>query len=304
MPKKQSGNLIQRQNRDRTVVRRKTIAYPAPSSRITRSQHQRDAGPRRSARLKGLLPEKCTDLNSRPKKKKRQTPARQTTSKKQTPARQTASTRKQHTECIACMEIYSPDQMFAADCRHWFCRACARKLFLHAINDKTRFPPRCCYGGFPKNASYSLLKGIDYKRYQGREEGISNRNAVYCPQVDCGGCIPQSTIDGDDAVCPHCEKGMHIPCGAPAHPGKGCPNEEGLQELLNLASSRNWRRCPSCRMMVEHLAGTARIGCQYVGNPAFHLTTATMADRISVVPRYSAIFVEIFPPGAGVPVKT
>ncbi|KAI0702061.1 hypothetical protein C8T65DRAFT_719286 [Cerioporus squamosus] len=94
----------------------------------------------------------------------------------------------------------------------------------------------------------------------------------YCPNPRCSALV-QVDEDADDpqATCPSCNSVICVPCRVVWHEDLSCEEYQALplderspedQEALRLMRAQNWRRCPSCAMIVELTHGCNHITCR------------------------------------------
>ncbi|RPD65724.1 hypothetical protein L226DRAFT_501257 [Lentinus tigrinus ALCF2SS1-7] len=94
----------------------------------------------------------------------------------------------------------------------------------------------------------------------------------YCPNPRCSTLV-QVDEDAEDpqAICPSCDSVICVPCRVIWHTDLSCEEYQALplderspedQEALRLIKAKNWRRCPSCSMIVELTHGCNHITCR------------------------------------------
>jgi hypothetical protein len=80
---------------------------------------------------------------------------------------------------------------------------------------------------------------------------LTTSNRTYCSNVECAAFIPPSQIsEGYRAQCARCGNQTCGHCKGALHDGE-CEEDSALQATLRLAEEMEWRRCHSCRSLVE-----------------------------------------------------
>lgn len=166
------------------------------------------------------------------------------------------------TECAACLEHYNASSMFMSSCGHSYCRDCNKQLFIGAIKDEELYPPRCCGQIVPPGIALRLLNYHELQEFCERAIEHSTKDRVYCAEPTCSKFIPPFNIENEHGTCPQCRQSTHVPCRALAHPGVDCPMDDKLQSVLAIANEENWRRCLSCRTMIELHHGCNHMTCR------------------------------------------
>lgn len=166
------------------------------------------------------------------------------------------------TECASCLEQYDASSMFMSSCGHSYCRACNKQLFIGAIKDEELYPPRCCGQIVPPGMALRLLNYHELQEFCERAIEHSTKDRVYCAEPTCSKFIPPFHIENEHGTCPQCRQQTHLPCRSLAHPGVDCPMDGKLQSVLAIANDENWRRCFSCRTMIELHHGCNHMTCR------------------------------------------
>lgn len=149
-----------------------------------------------------------------------------------------------------------------SSCGHNYCRDCNRQMFLGAIKDEELYPPRCCGRIVPPGTALRILNYHELRAFCERGIEYSTKDRVYCAEPTCSKFIPPFNIEDDHGTCPECFQKTHLPCRSFAHPGVDCPMDDKLQGVLAMADAENWKRCSSCRTMVELQHGCNHITCR------------------------------------------
>ncbi|KZT28083.1 hypothetical protein NEOLEDRAFT_1161274 [Neolentinus lepideus HHB14362 ss-1] len=94
----------------------------------------------------------------------------------------------------------------------------------------------------------------------------------YCPNPRCSALVQLPPNQEEvQAMCPSCSKLVCIPCKVTWHENMTCEEYQALpldersaedQMLLQLAKAKNWRRCPTCSVIVELTVGCNHITCR------------------------------------------
>jgi IBR domain, a half RING-finger domain/Zinc finger, C3HC4 type (RING finger) len=169
-------------------------------------------------------------------------------------------------ECASCLEEQLEKNLISLQCQHKYCETCFSRLVLAAMQNETLFPPKCCLEKIPSKTIMAHLKAEQRKNYQSKAEEytISNENRWYCPSASCSIWIPPSKIKchSTSQKCPRCSAMICSACRGLAHSrGQDCPQEFGLQNILEEAELQGWRRCYRCHALVELAMGCRHIRC-------------------------------------------
>ena len=183
-------------------------------------------------------------------------------SKEEGPSPYASSSKAKALECAACLEHYDTSTLFISLCGHGYCHDCNRQLFIGAIKDEELYPPRCCGRIVPPGIALRLLNYHELQDFCERAIEHSTKDCVYCAEPTCSKFIPPFSIENEHGTCPQCRQATHLPCRSLAHPGVDCPMDDKLQSVLAMADEENWRRCSSCRAMIELHHGCNHITCR------------------------------------------
>ncbi|KAK0640778.1 hypothetical protein B0T16DRAFT_514746 [Cercophora newfieldiana] len=162
--------------------------------------------------------------------------------------------------CIACNEeTYSTEIVQCASCPHKYCRACLESLFRLSLTDTTLFPPKCCGQLIPLETCRILLSPDLIKQFQDKKLEFDTPGRTYCHRPTCSTFLPPST---NPATCPKCLTQTCIKCKNAYHGTNNCGEDLATQEILRLATTEGWQRCPSCKTMVDLAHGCNHITCR------------------------------------------
>lgn len=169
--------------------------------------------------------------------------------------------------CTCCYDDLPPKELVRLACKHSYCKQCFRQLVLNALQAEANWPPRCC-GLAPidhktclKNISRGLGGVYKQKRY---EYSIPIGQRYYCPTPDCGLFVP---ADKDNTPFRRARCGAKhdtcMDCGQAAHADAvQCPKNAGMRLVEGIARREGWRRCYSCRTMIEHTRACRHVRCR------------------------------------------
>jgi hypothetical protein len=186
--------------------------------------------------------------------------------------RHLSNPRNPDVHCEACRDPKKYFDIIAAPCRHNYCRDCLRDLFKASLTDESLFPPRCCHLPIAVNSVDIFLTKELKEGFSVKEIEYGTPDRTYCSNPQCSAFIPPGYIDADIGTCTNCGTSTCITCKATAHVGD-CPADYSLQELLHLAEENGWRRCYSCRRMVE-----LDHGCNHMTSVVASRYVLTLAD--------------------------
>ena len=167
---------------------------------------------------------------------------------------------QKHTKryCTACQEQTVFFDFARAPCGHEYCRDCLRELFLASLGDDSLFPPRCCRQSIATGSSIRIfLTGDLIQRYEQKKVEFETSDRTYCSNPLCSAFIRVENIANEQASCQNCLTITCTVCKA-NHTGD-CPEDVGLQQVLDAAQEYGWQRCYNCRRVVE-----LDIGCNHI----------------------------------------
>ncbi|CAH1442393.1 unnamed protein product [Lactuca virosa] len=181
--------------------------------------------------------------------------------------------------CDICMDTKSSSEMFsnATVCGHLYCSDCisghvSAKIKENITNVKCP-DPKCKEVIGPEHCRAIVPKEV-LERWEEAlcESLILGSEKFYCPFKDCSVMLVD---DGGESVtsseCPNCHRLFCAQCKVAWHSEMDCTEFQSLNEdernpedimLMQLAKSKEWRRCPSCNIIVEKQEGCHRISCR------------------------------------------
>nr|KAJ0227245.1 hypothetical protein LSAT_V11C100016230 [Lactuca sativa] len=181
--------------------------------------------------------------------------------------------------CDICMDTKSSSEMFskATVCGHLYCSDCisghvSAKIKENITNVKCP-DPKCKEVIGPEHCRAIVPKEV-LERWEEAlcESLILGTQKFYCPFKDCSVMLVD---DGGESVtsseCPNCHRLFCAQCKVAWHSEMDCNEFQSLNEdernpedimLMQLAKSKEWRRCPSCNIIVEKQEGCHRISCR------------------------------------------
>src|SRR4051812_8646791 len=143
-----------------------------------------------------------------------------------------------------------------------------------SVTDESKMPPRCCTQPLATPTIKAVLilrdeQAVFLKAVAQFSTPWESR--VFCPAPSCGEFIPPPATsddrpDPDDpnsVQCPTCGRRVCVLCKRAQHrPGRDCPADRELAEVLRLGAESGWRRCHKCRNLVELTAGCSHVTCR------------------------------------------
>lgn len=158
------------------------------------------------------------------------------------------------TECCTCLDRFRPIDVVRLACGDTYCKNCLKEVFTRASTDLTRFPPRCHREAIPLRLVESNLSSEELDDFHLAEIEFITTDKTYCTNIECGKFIPPERIHAGKADCSRCSTLTCSLCKNTFHTDD-CPADPDLAATLTLAEREGWRRCSSCRTMVEHNKG-------------------------------------------------
>ncbi|KAI1817925.1 hypothetical protein GGS20DRAFT_581917 [Poronia punctata] len=165
--------------------------------------------------------------------------------------------------CDVCFALIQPPAYMGHgwSCEHKHCPECIGANVRIALESNPFSPARCCSVlAMDVISKANCLSPEEYKRYADRIEELTRPEpALYCWGPNCNQYIPvtkRRKIVGECScglrTCKRCEKKAHWG-GCDANALAEAQDEE--KKLMKLGSSKNWKRCPNCRQMVQKAGG-------------------------------------------------
>jgi hypothetical protein len=165
-----------------------------------------------------------------------------------------------------------------APCDHEYCESCVINWITERINNKTLpFPMVCaelgCHTEIDPDVlgSFSFIPEPIQVQFAERHWEVKGQ-AMFCPHKTCAHLVVvRSPLNDDDSPlveCPACKSVVCFRCRALHYPRYTCAQFQALPEeernpddiaALSLARDNHWKRCPSCKSIVERT-----IGCNYM----------------------------------------
>ena len=170
-------------------------------------------------------------------------------------------------ECTSCFDDIPNNKAVALPCHHSYCQPCFSHLISTAIHSEDTFPPKCCLSEVPKSTIHRHLSAKEWKLYSEKalEYAVPLANRYYCASPACAKWIDARNAGRTNGVleCPHCKLKLCTVCRGLSHPSnEDCPQDFGLDRLMEEAEWSGWRRCSECRRLVERNDGCLHITCK------------------------------------------
>ena len=169
-------------------------------------------------------------------------------------------------ECISCYNDIPQNKAIDLPCHHSYCQTCFSHLVSTAIHSEDTFPPKCCLTEVPKSTIHRHLPSKEWKSFSEKalEYAVPVANRYYCASPKCAKWIDarNAMVKNGGLECPHCKAKLCTVCRGPSHPSnEDCPQDFGMDRLMEEAELSGWRRCSKCRRMVERVQGCLHITC-------------------------------------------
>ncbi|TVY86389.1 ATP-dependent RNA helicase-like protein, partial [Lachnellula willkommii] len=163
--------------------------------------------------------------------------------------------------CVVCEDIFENPVMATLPCDHKFCCNCLQELFQRSQIDETLFPPRCCEPIPPEQVREFLTPEL-ITMHEEKKVEFETADRTYCSDLQCHRFLRPENITADLGTCPTCNESTCTKCKTTAHEGNECPRDEATEALLSRGRERGWRRCFSCRSLVQRTYGCNHIICR------------------------------------------
>lgn len=170
---------------------------------------------------------------------------------------------RQAFECIGCSARFRLADTSQLGCNHRYCKTCLKQFIMQGVvdHDLAYIPPRCCGEAVSRAIITTLLTAEEMDDFENAETEKITRDKTYCSSPTCGRFIAPQFIVAGEATCPRCDARTCAMCKNPQHKDD-CPADPDLQAILNLGNDMRWRRCFSCRTLVELDRGCNHMTCR------------------------------------------
>lgn len=170
-------------------------------------------------------------------------------------------------ECTSCFDDIPNKEAIGVPCRHRYCAPCFSQLIATALQNEDHFPPKCCLQEIPRRVLRKHLKAKELASFDDKalEYAVAVGSRYYCARPDCAKWIDTTKARSQNGAldCLHCSYSMCTTCRGPVHPAdQDCPQDIGLNSILEQAERAGWRRCYNCRALVELYSGCRHITCK------------------------------------------
>jgi len=172
-------------------------------------------------------------------------------------------------DCLACTETLPLRGLVSLKCGHEYCKPCFASLITSKLGPSettAKFPPTCCSDTaiipgpiIKNNCSSAVLK--QYKAAKAIHD-IPHTERWFCPFPECSKLTDKRSArymhfaiyckTCDRFGCTLCNAGRpRIGHTCPALGQNGIQNDSAVAAVLRLGSTRGWRQCWKCSMMIE-----------------------------------------------------
>ncbi|EFR04310.1 IBR domain-containing protein [Nannizzia gypsea CBS 118893] len=168
-------------------------------------------------------------------------------------------------ECASCFVELLDKNLVPLSCSHKYCLSCFSGMIETAINNESKFPPKCCLEDIPTKLILHNVDSVLREEYKlkAQEYAIPRMSRWYCPSPNCGKWIPPKKIKlgAPTQKCPICKWSICTACQRTAHQNnEHCP-QAPYPERIDSIASNGWRRCYKCQAMVDLTADSGSVVC-------------------------------------------
>ncbi|GAA5839482.1 hypothetical protein JCM11251_002737 [Rhodosporidiobolus azoricus] len=180
------------------------------------------------------------------------------------------------------------------DRKHVLCLQCGTDYLHRKVADRSRktWPVKCvevCFSNFVlfsdmhdttfAQCPYEFTD-VDAQHILGKDNMepwhynklLDSLPPLYCPNKHCSArVVRHEDPDEHRALCPSCQQCICVSCETIYHNGMSCEQFQALPaeqrenpediSLHQLAATKNWKRCPGCRAMIERTQGCWHMTC-------------------------------------------
>ncbi|KDB25982.1 hypothetical protein H109_02182 [Trichophyton interdigitale MR816] len=168
-------------------------------------------------------------------------------------------------ECASCFVELLDKNLVPLGCAHKYCLSCFSGMIETAMNNESKFPPKCCLEDIPTKLILHNVDSVLREEYKLKvqEYAIPRTSRWYCPSPSCGKWIPPKKIKlgAPTQKCPICKWSICTACQRTSHQSnEHCP-QAPYPERIDSIASNGWRRCYKCQAMVDLTADSGFVVC-------------------------------------------
>jgi len=168
--------------------------------------------------------------------------------------------------CAVCREDID-GHCIQLECLHTYDLPCLIQLFWSNKNNEAMFPPRCCgqqipLGTLRRSWGETGISANLLNEFEAKATEYETPNRVYCSVPSCSRFLGAKQDSPSDIAC-ECGTRTCSACSEMAHAPLACPNvKSNVLQMLLLAESQGWQRCPGCHGLVERIEGCRHMTCR------------------------------------------
>ncbi|XP_019253784.1 PREDICTED: probable E3 ubiquitin-protein ligase RNF217 [Nicotiana attenuata] len=184
--------------------------------------------------------------------------------------------------CEICAYDKSASEMFKImGCTHSYCKQCMANYIAKKLQEnisQISCPVSGCNRLLEPYYCRSILPNDVFDKWGDAlcESMILESEKFYCPFKDCSALLIDESkgeiwVTITQCECPECKRLFCAKCKVPWHSEILCEEFEKLNkdererediQLMQLAKSKEWQRCPNCRIYVGRSQGCAQMKCR------------------------------------------
>jgi IBR domain, a half RING-finger domain len=159
--------------------------------------------------------------------------------------------------------------LYTHSCGHINCKGCLKQLFRTALRDITMLPLRCCEVEIDLTPVKSILNEDEAALLLQRNSESKVKEKMHCPQCNLFINLDNLPSQRKTITCTGCLTSLCSECRTRSHQFRTCSENKADNQstsdkaLFNLASSKGWKQCPMCRVIIELEYGCNHMTCSF-----------------------------------------
>ncbi|KAF2200104.1 hypothetical protein GQ43DRAFT_490072 [Delitschia confertaspora ATCC 74209] len=181
-------------------------------------------------------------------------------------------------QCLICCESLEGKTVLTPcpGCHNKYCSDCVKDMFLHACQNRSHMPPKCCML-IPFHLAKPFLTKVQADEFRLKYQEWDTPNPMYCSVPSCSAFLSNrlirkakqhnssstGTFSAPTVACPKCSARTCIKCRQPPHGNTPCNETDTAVEDATLAVifSLGFKRCPKCGTGVRKMFGCNHMKC-------------------------------------------